>query len=116
MESMIILMAIYILGGLILIGLAIPLVLRRIPPNPIYGFRIQWTVNDPDSWYAVNAYAGKWLVFMGVFSIFSAIGLSLVPGISLLAYSLGCLAVFIVAFALALVESIRFLRMMDNQK
>jgi uncharacterized membrane protein len=113
---MAILLAVYVLGGLILILLAIPLILRRIPPNPVYGFRVQWTLNDPELWYSVNAYTGKWLAFVGACSLLGAIGLTLIPGISLLAYSLGCLVAFVVSFILALLQSIRYLRMMDNQK
>ncbi len=36
-----------------------PLILRLIPPNPIYGVRTRRTLADTDAWFAVNAFGGK---------------------------------------------------------
>jgi uncharacterized membrane protein len=113
---MTILMTIYIIGGSLLILLSIPLILRKVPPNPFYGFRISWTMEDPELWYAVNAYVADWLVIVGVCSILGSIGLALIPGITLVLYAFACLGVFAAAFTLGLVQSIRYLRIMDNQK
>jgi uncharacterized membrane protein len=113
---MTILMTIYIIGGSLLILLSIPLILRKIPPNPFYGFRIRWTMEDPELWYSVNAYVANWLVIVGVCSILGSIGLALIPGMTLAPYAFACLGIFAASFALALVQSIRFLRTMDNQK
>ena len=42
-----------------LIGaLAVPLLLRWIPPNRFYGMRTQTTLSRPDVWYSANAFAG----------------------------------------------------------
>jgi uncharacterized membrane protein len=113
---MTLLKTIYISGGLVLILLAIPLILRKIPPNPVYGFRIQWTLEDPELWYSVNAYTGKWLVFVGICAILGAAGLALIPGISLNVYAFGNLGIFVASFTLAIVQAVRFLRIQDNQK
>jgi uncharacterized membrane protein len=113
---MTILMTLYLVSGSLLILLSIPLVLRKIPPNPIYGFRVRWTMEDPELWYSVNAFAGKWLSVVGIFSILGAVGLSLIPGIPLILYAFVCLAIFVFTFTLALVQSARFLRMQDSQK
>ena len=113
---MTLLKTIYILGGLLLILLSIPLILRKIPPNPWYGFRIRWTLEDPELWYSVNAYTGKWLVFVGLCAILGAIGLALIPGISLDMYAFGNLGIFAASFTLAIIQSMRFLRIQDSQK
>jgi uncharacterized membrane protein len=113
---MTLLKTIYILGGLLLVLLSIPLILRKVPPNPIYGFRIRWTLEDPELWYSVNAYTGKWLVFVGLCAILGATGLALIPGISLDVYAFGNLGIFDVSIALAVVQSVRFLRKQDSQK
>jgi uncharacterized membrane protein len=107
---------IYTAGGILLILLSIPLILRRIPPNPVYGFRVQWTMGDPELWYAVNAYTGKWLSLVGASSILGAIGFLNIPGITLLGYALACLLLFLVVFVLALLQSMRYLRSQDSQK
>lgn len=113
---MTILMTIYILGGLTLILLSIPLILRKVPPNPFYGFRIRWTMEDPELWYSVNAFAGKWLVFVGICSILGAVSLALLPGMTLDVYAFACLGIFVASFTLALSKSIHFLRTQDDQK
>jgi uncharacterized membrane protein len=113
---MIILKTLYIFGGFLLILLAIPLILHKIPPNRVYGFRIRWTLEDPELWYSVNAYTGKWLVFVGLCAILGAIGLALIPGINLAVYAFANLGIFAASFILGIVQSMRFLRKQDAQK
>ncbi|MCZ7563307.1 MAG: SdpI family protein [Burkholderiales bacterium] len=38
---------------------AVPLALRRIPRNRVYGFRIRATLADDDAWYGADAYFGR---------------------------------------------------------
>jgi hypothetical protein len=38
--------------------LALPLLLRLIGPNRLYGFRTLATLSNPELWYAANAFAG----------------------------------------------------------
>ncbi len=52
-------------SGLFLIALAIPLWLRRVPPNTFYGARFPSTLADPQTWYEINARAGRNLVGIG---------------------------------------------------
>jgi hypothetical protein len=115
-ERMNLLTLIYTAGGTLLILLAIPLIIRRVPPNPVYGFRVQWTRNDPELWYSVNAYTGKWLALVGASSILGAIGFLYIPGISVAGYAFACLGLFLVVFVLGLLQSARYLRSQDNQK
>jgi uncharacterized membrane protein len=42
----------------IIATLAVPLILRRVPPNRVYGFRTRRTLADPALWYRVNRFAG----------------------------------------------------------
>ena len=51
--------------GVVFVALGIPLWLRRVKPNHLYGFRIRATLQDEAIWYEVNALSGKQLVFMG---------------------------------------------------
>ena len=39
---------------LVLAGVSIPLILRKVAPNHVYGFRTKLTLTDPDIWYPVN--------------------------------------------------------------
>lgn len=41
---------------------SVPLAMRLIPPNPVYGVRTRRTAGDPALWYNVNAVGGQLLV------------------------------------------------------
>lgn len=43
--------------------LSIPLLLRRVGPNVLYGYRTRATLADPSLWYEANAFfAGRFIV------------------------------------------------------
>jgi uncharacterized membrane protein len=59
----------------LLIAAGLPMALRKVPPNPIYGVRLPETMRSPEVWYDVNAWGGSILMGVGVVSIAaSAIG------------------------------------------
>jgi uncharacterized membrane protein len=51
--------------GLLIIGLAIPLVKEKIKPNIWYGFRTKKTLSDEKIWYPANKYAGQKMICAG---------------------------------------------------
>src|SRR5690606_35974547 len=57
--------------------LSVPLILRKVPPNALYGFRTPLTRSSPEVWYPANAYAGKAL--LGAAAL-AGIGTWLLPG------------------------------------
>ena len=83
-------------AGILLAALAIPLILKKVKPNPIYGFRVSQTLNDPDVWYEVNQTCGKCLLISGCSIVAAAVLFVRIPGISIDTYALACLAVFLV--------------------
>lgn len=103
------LFVLYVASGLLLAGLALPLIARRVPPNTWYGFRLPQTLQDPDVWYAVNAYAGRYLLAAGLALASVATVLHFIPGLSLETYALVCAGVALVGIALALTQSLRYL-------
>jgi hypothetical protein len=104
------LFGLYILFGLLQIGLALPLIAEKVKPNPLYGFRIRATLENPQIWYAVNKHFGKRMLFSAVGFLISAVGLIFVPGISLDAYTLGCLVIFAILFTIGMIQSMAYLR------
>src|SRR5690242_20333896 len=52
-------------SGLLLVALGVPLWLRRVPPNFLYGVRFRSTLSDDGIWYAVNALAGRNMIAIG---------------------------------------------------
>ncbi len=58
--------------SLLFIGLSLPLVLEKVPPNPYYGYRVAKTMSDPEIWYKVNKFSGTLLLVGSVFSVMLA--------------------------------------------
>jgi uncharacterized membrane protein len=52
-------------AGLLLIAAGIPLWLRRVPRNALYGVRFPSTLSDDRIWYEINARCGRDLVGIG---------------------------------------------------
>jgi hypothetical protein len=108
------LLALYAGAGLLLTLLSIPLIQRRVKPNPWYGFRVRQTLENPDTWYAVNAHAGKRLLWVGIGAIIIAGGLYLIPGLDLGLYALLCAIIILGLLAASLVQSFRYLKTLDK--
>ena len=56
--------------------ISIPLILRVVPPNGVYGFRTAATQSNSAIWYAANAFMG-WALFVA--AAISAIVLLILP-------------------------------------
>ncbi len=106
---MMILLVMYVAIGLLLSAISVPLILRRIGPNPVYGFRVKQTLEDPEVWYDVNAYAGKGLFLDGLITVIAALVLALVPGISVDRYALSVMTLVFLGLGISLVASFRYL-------
>jgi len=64
-----------------LIVLGIPLILRVVPPNHIYGCRIHKTLSDAGIWYAANYVAGWDLVLAGIAQLAVLGTYPIIPGL-----------------------------------
>jgi len=52
--------------GLISTATALPLALRRVPMNHVYGIRLPESFTSDACWYDINAYGGRLLLVYGV--------------------------------------------------
>ena len=102
---MLLLLLVNIIAGLLLAIVSIPLILRKIGPNPWYGFRVKKTLEDPAIWYPVNAYAGKRLLVVGLITCLSAVLLFFVPDLDLNTYALACAGVSLGGLFVTLIQS-----------
>ena len=100
----------YAFLGLLLIGLSIPLLRRKVPPNRWYGFRTPLTLETPDVWYAVNAWAARWLIIAGLVLCVGALLGLLLPAAWLPAYVLLLSTLLIVGVLLILLVGVRYAR------
>lgn len=107
---MLTLLFLYTGSGILLVLLSVPMILRKVKPNYLYGVRIAKTLNNPKLWYETNEYAGRYLMAAGVAILLAALGFYFIPGISLDTYSMACLAVFLVAALVGTVQVARFLK------
>ena len=106
----------YASTGLLLILLSIPLILGKVRPNHWYGFRIRLTLDNPDIWYPVNAWAGRRLCVAGAVILIVELSALLVPEILFPWYSVALAVVLIVAVLLLLVFGIRYARQLDREQ
>ena len=85
----------YTLTGLLIAGLALPMLLRRVRPNPLYGLRVPATLGDERVWYEANARSGRDLLILGIVTVAAAVLLPL-TGISETAYAITLTAILLV--------------------
>lgn len=79
--------------GLLFCCLAIPLMLRRVPPNGLYGLRVRATFADPGVWYEANARFGRDFFILGLGQIALALALPIVwPNITAETFDYGNMA------------------------
>lgn len=52
---------------------SIPLILRKVPRNPVYGYRTRLTLSNDKIWYKVNAYFAWRFLVAGVLSACTAL-------------------------------------------
>ena len=110
-----ILFYIYTGGGLLLALLSLPLIARKIKPNPYYGFRVSATLENPETWYTVNQYFAKHQLAAALIEIASATGLYFWPGITVDTYALSVLAVFVVTFSIAIIQGWRHIKKLEQR-
>jgi hypothetical protein len=60
---------VFFFTGLMLIGLAIPMILKKVPPNQWYGWRTPKAFRDEDTWYEINRYIGRDILYMGIIQV-----------------------------------------------
>jgi uncharacterized membrane protein len=65
----------FALIGLLFIGISIPTILGRVPPNRYYGFRTKKTLSDPRIWYEANRLSGHDLLIAGAVVTASSLAL-----------------------------------------
>ena len=53
--------------GLLAILLSVPLILRTVPMNCVYGIRVRKAYVSEENWYRINAFGGKAIFAFGLF-------------------------------------------------
>jgi uncharacterized membrane protein len=111
--STFVLIVAYVLIGIVFIALAVPLVQGRVKPNPWYGVRVPKTLNDRDTWYAVNAYFGRRFAVVGLLIAVAGLLLwpiALVPHVGWAGYMLVGHAIMLGSLFWIVIDTFRYLR------
>ena len=103
------LLIVYIASGLLMSGLALPLMWRKVPPNPLYGFRVRRTLEDEAVWYAANEFSARRLLRIGIATVAAAIGFFFVTTRVDL-YATAVAVIVLGGLAVCLIQSFRYLR------
>ena len=103
--------------GLFVALLGLPLLLRRVGPNALYGLRTKATFADDTVWYDANAASARDLLVLGLGTALLSAVLGRVPGISEDMH-LGVMATLLVvgAVVVARVGSVRAERMLSERE
>ena len=83
--------------GLVLIGVSIPLIMRKVPPNSFYGCRTRKTLSNSRIWYEANHIAGIDFCIGGVVVLFSALAMFVLGQKADANYAVAALVVILLA-------------------
>ena len=103
-------MCLFVFTGLLMIGLSIPMIRRRVKPNYLYGFRTPKTLSDERIWYEANAYCGRLLLRLGIVYVIAALVLCPVFGEHFVAYNVTCAVIVMSGLLIVILLSFRRLR------
>jgi len=109
------LIVIFVITGLLFIGLSIPMIRGKVLPNKWYGFRVKETLENPDIWYPANAYAGKLLCATGIIMVVAAVICAFIPGITDDAYALTVTVIMLGSLFITLFFSMRYAKSLAHE-
>jgi hypothetical protein len=94
----------------IFVVLSIPLILRKVPRNVVYGFRTCATLADDFVWFETNAYFGRGLVVSSIVSAAMVFLLFEVPDVSQRFFFVSTIGALVVPPLVATFLTLRFAR------
>lgn len=104
------LILLYVLLGLLMMGISLPMITKSIKPNPWYGFRTPKTLSDPAIWYPANAHSGVLLLIAGAINTVAALALALIPGLGKDGYAFANVAITLSTLAWVVIRSFQYLK------
>ena len=90
--------------------IAIPLILRKVPRNVVYGFRIRSTLENDFVWYEANAYFGRAFFISSFVSALLIISLYFSNLVSVQNFLKASIAVLVVPPLVAVLLTLRYIR------
>jgi uncharacterized membrane protein len=113
-SELIIVTVLFFFTGLLYIGLAIPLIKRKIPPNQMYGFRVKAAFASDAVWYDINEYSARLMRNAGIV-ILAAVPLLLLSGMNEKLFALFMVGIILIGTIVMVVLSIRRLNKLTQK-
>jgi hypothetical protein len=63
----------FLIGPVLITLLSIPLFMKKVPRNPLYGLRTEYSMSSDDAWYSSNKVAGLGGIVGGVLWLLAAL-------------------------------------------
>lgn len=101
--------------GMIFVGLAVPLIRRKVRPNALYGLRVAETLENEEVWFEANARSGRDLLWVGIGTIVVSSALYALPWRDDKHYVLVCCGLLIVAVIVYAVRGLRTARAVKRE-
>jgi hypothetical protein len=95
---------------LILAIVAIPLILRKVPRNVVYGFRTRATLENDFVWYEANAYFGRGILRSSFASVLLIVFLYFSDFLSPHDYLLASTVVLVAPSMVAVLLTLRYIK------
>jgi uncharacterized membrane protein len=90
--------------------MSLPLVLRKVPRNGVYGYRTRATLGNDVLWYDANAYFGRWFLVVSVLAAATEVALYLWGDVSPGEYLRVSVVLLIAPVVVASLLTARFVR------
>lgn len=95
---------------------AIPLILKKVPRNRIYGYRTRTTLRDDHTWYEVNAYFGRGLLTASLITIISMIFLYYTPNLAPVVFLKITIATLVAPQLIMMLFTMKFIRKLESRR
>lgn len=113
-EGLTIIVVIFIGTGALFVGMSIPLIKRKIPPNELYGFRAPAAFANESVWYDINEYSARLMRSVGV-AILAAVPVLLILEVDETLFAMIMIGIILAGTIVMIVRSFIHLRKLTNQ-
>lgn len=94
--------------------ISVPLILRKVPRNVIYGFRVKATMENDFVWYEANAYFGRLLLISSFVSAFLIIFLYFSNSFPMENFINASIAALVVPSLVATILTFRYIKLIKK--
>ncbi len=93
----------------------VPLILRKVPRNVVYGYRTRATLSDDVIWYEANAYFGKAIIVASLVSVVGVLALVGRGGLTPPAFLTATIAALALPPFVAILATARFIHRLKQR-